>query len=464
MLPKGSPQINPGQWNTCIASLPGSHVLQTWEWGQVKSLFGWQPYHLYWLHDNEHFELIINKHLDEARQKHLVAAALVLHRKIMIGGFSHRMGVVYVPKGPLLDWNNSVISQHVLLDLKQFAEKHSAIFIKIDPDVEIGDGIPGKEDSHDTPLGIKVIEELRANGWRFSEEQVQFRNTVILDLHPSAEELLANMKQKTRYNVNLAMRKGVYVRVGNQDDLNILFRMYAETSVRDGFVIRNEAYYREVWNAFMRVHKQDSPHLPVAEALVAEVEGEPVAGAIIFRFAGKAWYLYGMSTLSHRDMMPNYLLQWEAIKRAKAANCVSYDLWGAPDEFVESDPLWNVYRFKEGLGGTVHRFLGAWDLPMNRMLYRLYSKTLPGLLDIMRNPSKINYRAGWTQDSGQARRPYRFGVGRQQNTQAGLSLCRSPSQWSSDGYHCRCHTIQPLPADCSSFSTAKYWLYSGSIR
>jgi peptidoglycan pentaglycine glycine transferase (the first glycine) len=105
---------------------------------------------------------------------------------------------------------------------------------------------------------------------------------------------------------------------------------------------------------------------------------------IIFCFAGKAWYLYGMSTLAHKDKMPNYLLQWEAIKRCKANNCTVYDLWGAPDEFVESDPLWGVYRFKEGLGGTVHRYLGAWDLPINRMLYRLYSKTLPGLLDIMR--------------------------------------------------------------------------------
>ena len=88
--------------------------------------------------------------------------------------------------------------------------------------------------------------------------------------------------------------------------------------------------------------------------------------------------------------MPNYLLQWEAIKRAKAAGCAVYDLWGAPDEFVETDPLRGVFRFKEGLGGTVHRYVGAWDLPVNRMLYRLYSKTLPGLLDIMRLRAKVS--------------------------------------------------------------------------
>jgi lipid II:glycine glycyltransferase (peptidoglycan interpeptide bridge formation enzyme) len=163
-------------------------------------------------------------------------------------------------------------------------------------------------------------------------------------------------------------------------------------TIRDGFVIRNETYYREVWNAFLFNKVQKRLDQPAADALIAEYEGEPIAGVLIFRFAGKAWYLYGMSRSSHRDMMPNYLLQWEAIKRAKAAGCELYDLWGAPDDFVETDPLWGVFRFKEGLGGTVHRYLGAWDLPVNGMLYKLYTKTLPGILDIMRQRGKANTR------------------------------------------------------------------------
>jgi lipid II:glycine glycyltransferase (peptidoglycan interpeptide bridge formation enzyme) len=202
------------------------------------------------------------------------------------------------------------------------------------------------------------------------------------------------MKQKSRYNVNLALRKGVGVRTGQPADIDILIRMYAETSVRDGFVIRNDDYYREVWKSFMFHATPKRLDQPVAEALIAEVDGEPVAAVIIFRFAGKAWYLYGMSRTAHRDKMPNYLLQWEAIKRAKVAGCTVYDLWGAPDEFVETDPLWGVFRFKEGLGGKVHRYLGAWDLPVNRMLYRLYTRTLPGLLDIMRKQGKANTKQG----------------------------------------------------------------------
>jgi peptidoglycan pentaglycine glycine transferase (the first glycine) len=390
MLPNDPAKLNPLQWNNAVAGLCGAHILQTWEWGSVKSQFGWQPYFLLWFREDDQCSILINHFPVQLKDRHLVAAALTLQRNIRIGGFSKRMGVIYIPKGPLLDWNDSPLRHRVLADLREFARKQSAIFIKIDPDLELGTGIPGNPGYNENQLGISVINELKSNGWQFSEEQVQFRNTVLINLEHSEEELLANMKQKTRYNVNLAMRKGVSIRAGKPTDIDMLFRMYAETSVRDGFVIRNDSYYREVWNTFMFTQGPKRFDQPVAEAFVAEVDGEPVAGAIIFRFAGKAWYLYGMSRLAHRDKMPSYLLQWEAIKRAKAAGCTVYDLWGAPDEFDETDPLWGVFRFKEGLGGTVYRYLGAWDLPVNRMLYRLYSKTLPGLLDIMRQHGKAN--------------------------------------------------------------------------
>jgi peptidoglycan pentaglycine glycine transferase (the first glycine) len=388
MLPKNPTQLNPVLWNTAISRLCGAHVLQTWEWGKVKSQFGWQPNYLLWLRNNDQIELLTNHLPERLTQKELVAAALTLQRNIRIGGFSHRMGVIYVPKGPLLDWNNSPLRHRVLQDLKEFAQKHGAIFIKIDPDLELGTGIPGKAGSTENNLGASVVNEIKSDGWQFSEEQVQFRNTVLIDLGQTEPELLANMKQKTRYNINLALRKGVSIRTGKPTDIDMLIRMYAETSIRDGFVIRNDTYYREVWNTFILNQQTEKYDQPFAEALVADVNGESVAGVIIFHFARKAWYLYGMSRMLHRDKMPNYLLQWEAIKHAKAAGCAVYDLWGAPDEFVETDPLWGVFRFKEGLGGTIHRYLGAWDLPINRMLYRLYSKTLPGLLDIMRKQGK----------------------------------------------------------------------------
>ena len=153
--------------------------------------------------------------------------------------------------------------------------------------------------------------------------------------------------------------------------------------MRDGFVVREERYYRTVWETFMRPVDANNAG-PSAEPLIAEVDGAPVAAVFIFYFARRAFYLYGMSREAHREKMPNYLLQWEAMKRAKARGCTSYDLWGAPDEFNESDSMWGVYRFKEGLGGQVVRTLGAWDFPTSRFWYKIYTQIVPRLLDIMR--------------------------------------------------------------------------------
>jgi lipid II:glycine glycyltransferase (peptidoglycan interpeptide bridge formation enzyme) len=155
--------------------------------------------------------------------------------------------------------------------------------------------------------------------------------------------------------------------------------MYAETSARDGFVIRDEGYYQTVWQTFMR------SEMPRCEPLIAEVDGEAAAAIFLFMFAGSAYYIYGMSREAHREKMPTYLLQWEAMKRAKVAGCTVYDLWGAPDEFNETDSMWGVYRFKEGLGGRVVRTLGAWDFAPNSLWYAMYARVMPKVLDIMRS-------------------------------------------------------------------------------
>jgi lipid II:glycine glycyltransferase (peptidoglycan interpeptide bridge formation enzyme) len=133
---------------------------------------------------------------------------------------------------------------------------------------------------------------------------------------------------------------------------------------------------------------RDTKNNLFAAPLIAEVDSEPIAAVFLFGFATRAYYLYGMSRDIHRDKMPNYLLQWEAIKLAQAKGCLQYDLWGAPDEFNDKDPLWGVFRFKIGLGASVTRTLGAWDFPTNPFYYRLYTNTLPMILNIMRSRGK----------------------------------------------------------------------------
>lgn len=348
---------DPQTWNNLVASTPDPHILQSWEWGKVKNQFGWQATHYLWETPGQ-------------------ATALVLQRTVTLAGRSTPLRVLYVPKGPLLDWEHENIRQHVLDDLQRLAHEQKAIFIKIDPEIRAGSDAaePGRQDSDN--LGESIPEELIHRGWQFSQDQIQFRNTIMLDLLPSEETLIERMKSKARYNIRLAERKGVTIRRGNTSDFPLLYRMYAETAIRDDFAIREEGYYQVVWKTFSEQG--------MAEPLIAEVDNQPVAALILFYFAHKAWFLYGMSSAQHREKMPNYLLQWEAIRRAKAKGCLVYDLWGAPDVIDETDRLWGVYRFKTGLGGEVIQTIGAWDLPVRPMQYRLYTQILPRLLNIMR--------------------------------------------------------------------------------
>lgn len=364
-------------WNDLISKFPNPHFLQTYEWGQVKVKYGWSPLYAVWT--NEQFSVFTDQ---SAVPDYCVAAALILKRQVIRSGFTARLSILYSPKGPLLDWTNVPLRNCVLDDLQSFAKGQKAIFLKMDPDVVLGTGVPVSEEDLVDNNGQAVVSELMGRGWGYASDQIQFKNTVLVDLNQTEEELLAHMKQKTRYNIRLAEKKGVGLRVGKKEDLHMLYKMYAETSVRDGFVIRDEEYYKTVWNIFMNSSE------PTCEPLIAEVDGEPVAAIFVFYFSRRAYYVYGMSRNAHREKMPTYLLQSEAMKRAKAKGCTVYDLWGAPDVFDENDSMWGVYRFKEGLGGSVVRTLGAWDFAPSPLWYKMYSEVIPRVLDVMRSRGK----------------------------------------------------------------------------
>ncbi len=342
----------PADWNRALAQLPAPHVLQTWEWGAFKARHGWRPGRYLYMIDG-----------------HPEAAASTLTRQLAPQLPPLRQlwgsGVMYVPKGPAMDYGNAECLGRVLGHLEDLARRERALFVKIDPDVSL-----------ESPVGTAVVQTLRRRGWRPSREQIQFRNTMVIDLERSPDDVLAGMKSKWRYNVRLATRKGVVVRRGTRADLPALYEMYVETSVRGGFVIRPQDYYLDAWTTFLEGG--------LAQALIAEVNGEAVAMVIIYRFGKQAWYMYGASRDAHREKMPNHLLQWEAMRWAQDQGCTIYDMWGAPDELDESDPLWGVYRFKKGFGGAFVRRIGAWDFPTSRVGYWLYANVMPKLLALMR--------------------------------------------------------------------------------
>ncbi len=200
---------------------------------------------------------------------------------------------------------------------------------------------------------------------------IQPPRTIVISLEGSEDDVLARMKQKCRYNVRLAEKKGITVRAW--DDLDGFHRLMQVTGGRDGFGVHSLAYYKKAYDLFYPAG--------MAELLVAEFEGKPLAALMIFAIGKRSWYLYGASNDEERNRMPTYLLQWEAIRWAKARGCTEYDLWGVPDadeatleaEFeTRHDGLWGVYRFKRGFGGEVKRASQALDRVYMPLLYKLY--------------------------------------------------------------------------------------------
>ncbi len=347
-------------WNRTILQLPSPHLLQTSEWAELKAEVGWSNIRRTW-EDGDH---------------RIVAAASILKRTLRPLRSGPAIAILYIPRGPLLDWTDLNLCERVMNDLEDLVRKECAVFIKIDAEIPLGTGIPGEESFVEDAVGSKVVSLLHGRNWSNSPEQIQFKNTMLLDLTCDEEAWLTRMKQKTRYNLRLAQKSGVQVREARNDELGLLYQMYAETSVRDGFVIRSREYYLDVWQRFTAAHK--------AIPLLAEVDGKVVAGLILFVFGKRAWYLYGMSTQQAREKMPNYLLQWEAMRRAREMGCEVYDLWGAPDEFKAEDRMFGVFRFKEGLGAYVSCTPGALDFVNKKGLYFLYTKALPKVLGWMR--------------------------------------------------------------------------------
>ncbi len=338
-------------WNQSLAAIPNAHVLQSYEWGEFKARYGWRPTRL----------------LFEEGDRPVAAASLLTRR---LPWRTHC--VAYVPKGPALDYTDAALWDRVLAGILAEARRQRAVFVKVDPDVRRGDAV--------------ALDALRRAGFIPSAEQIQFKNTMLIDLRRSDDDLLAAMKPKTRYNIRLAGRRGVVVQAGALDDLPLLYQMYAETARRDNFIIRPYEYYLDAWGLFIR--------RGLAQLLIARFEGEPVAAVLLFRFGRRAWYMYGASSDRHRRYMPNHLLQWEAMRWARAAGCDTYDLWGLPDDLGE-DPedgegkmadegMWGVYRFKLGFGGEIVQHIGAYDRPLNRPLYWLWGRALPRYLALLR--------------------------------------------------------------------------------
>jgi lipid II:glycine glycyltransferase (peptidoglycan interpeptide bridge formation enzyme) len=329
--------LNNSDWESFLANYPDAHLLQNAAWGDLKAAFGWQV---------ERFIV---------RKDGIDLGAQILVRQLP--GF---IKFAYLAKGPvglkpenLSDPQKQSAWQELWQRIDAYCRKKRVVFLKLEPDWFRG-------------AGNEIL-----HGFQPSPHPIQPLRTILVDLTGEEGQILNRMKQKTRYNIGLAARKGVVVT--QTKDVSLFYQLMQATGDRAEFGIHSLEYYEKVHELFNSAGK--------CVLLLAELAGEPLAAIFVFMAGKRAWYFYGASADHYREYMPTYLLQWEAMRWARSRGCQVYDFWGVPDYeeselennfSIRSDGLWGVYRFKRGFGGQVVRYAGPYDRVYHPVLYRLY--------------------------------------------------------------------------------------------
>ncbi len=320
------------EYKSFLQSHKKGHFMQSPEWAQLKS---------FWEHE------IVSVEDDQGSIKGTMS---LLIRKIPFLPYT----IMYSPRGPVCDPHDSATLQELLAQTKRLAQKYNSYVLKMDPDIE-------KSDVEFERIMISL--GYRLKGGLKPYEGIQPRFVFRLKVKGrTEEELLQSFHQKTRYNIRLALKKGVQIKPGSREDLGEFHRLLVDTGVRDKFIVRNQQYYEQVYDCLGPEH---------VKIFMAYYEGQAIAGSIAIVYGNKCWYLYGASSNEHRNLMPNYLLQWEMIKLALSSGCDLYDFRGATGDLNEDSPLYGLYKFKKGFNGDFTEFVGMFDYVFNRPAYYL---------------------------------------------------------------------------------------------
>ena len=314
---------------------PKCNFQQSLEWAEVKKP-NWQP------------EVI----LAEDENKNIVGSLCVWIRKMPVFG-----NIMYAPRGPVCDDHDITVLKQLTEGAAELAKKYNAMGLRIEPDVL-------KTDDKFREIVLNLGYKVKDNAKDFKDE-IQPRFVFRLNIKDKTEEeIMAGFHQKWRYNVRLAARKGVVVKEGTKEDLKDFHKIMVETGTRDGFITRPLSYFEKMYDNMV-----PGGHMKL---LMAYYENKPIAGVIPIFYGNKTWYLYGASSNQHRNLMPNYLLQWEMIKMAIARHDDIYDFRGVSGVVDKNHPQYGLYRFKQGFGATFTEFIGEIYIPYKPVKYALY--------------------------------------------------------------------------------------------
>lgn len=312
---------------------PRCNFQQSLEWGEVKT--SWNK------------EVILSE--DENGQ--MRGSLCVWIRKIPLFG-----NLMYSPRGPVCDIYDEKVMADLTEGVNEIAKKYKAFVYRMEPDVLKSDE--------------KFREIVENNGYKIKDDSQDFKDEIqprfVFQLNikdKTEDEVFSGFHSKTRYNIRLANKKGVVIKEGTREDLKDFHKIMEETGKRDDFIIRSLAYFEKMYDCLYPEHMK---------LLMAYHEDKPIAGIIPIMYGKKTWYLYGASSNSHRNLMPNYLLQWTMIKEAIQKGHEVYDFRGVSGVVDEHHPQYGLYRFKKGFGAEFTEFVGEVYMPYRPLLYKLY--------------------------------------------------------------------------------------------
>ena len=235
-----------------------------------------------------------------------------------------------------------VPTKEMLEDIKVIGKENNLIFVKFEPNCTKSEEL------------IKLVKSSGA----VPGKTLFTPSTFWINLKPSEEELMKSFSSKTRYNIRVAERNGVKVKEDNSEKaFNRYLELTRETVSRQGFYAHSEKYHRLMWSVLKKAG--------IAHLLTAEFNGEIITTWIVFVWKNFLYYPYGASTETHKNVMANNLMMWEAIKFGKKMGLTTFDLWGREEGK-------GFTKFKEGYNPKVIEFLGTWDLVINKPLYTIY--------------------------------------------------------------------------------------------
>ena len=344
--------------------------LQTPFWCEFKSRHGWKY---------KRFELTVNFPKNDEDIDTQIMEVSVLTRN-----FAHNLfSIAYIPLFPKLLFENMTAEEQtpelaaficeLAKEMKEYLP-NNVIAIRFDPYIDF----ESLEDREIFNIGMKTV--CFADRLKLYKNKVDIQppDTALVDLTASEEDILARMHSKWRYNIRLSERKGVIVQryLGNSNNLSEIidkfYELTKETNARDGNSSHAKVYYEDLIRSSAAEIEQKKD-VPVVSLYIAEHEGEKIAAIMTLFSHDEAIYLYGASSNNKRNLMPNHLLQWTAMKDAKAYGSCFYDMYGMPPEGEdENHPMHGLYMFKANFGGRIIHRIGSWDVYL-KPVYRLYA-------------------------------------------------------------------------------------------